>query len=283
MTFFNWQQPSAPAFDSDGRIQPLNVKRGELANRIITVGDPNRAASFQQYFDKPEEVIIRKSNMILVVYTGTVNGVPVSVVGTGMGFAMVGILLVQARAVIDGPIHIIRFGTCGSLSRDVPFGSFIVTDRIYGITQDYDQVGTEFPFHLSEKPYECDPDLARQIRQTFSDEFDHDTTPTVIGPGVSADTFYASQGRADAAFLDNNEHVIDKILEKIPEVMNFEMETYILAFLASRFPQAEIKVGAICIALAQRGVEDGFLSVERKHEMESRGAAVLLKVIATAQ
>ena len=43
MNTFRWDNPSQSVFDADGRIQPLNCKRGELANRIITVGDPNRA------------------------------------------------------------------------------------------------------------------------------------------------------------------------------------------------------------------------------------------------
>jgi uridine phosphorylase len=276
--FFNWQQPSAPIFDSEGRIQPLNCKRGELTNRIITVGDPNRAAGFKQFFDDPDSVIERRSNMIFVVYTGTVNGVPVSVVGTGMGFTMVEILLVQARAIVEGPIYIIRFGTCGSLSVDVPVGTFILTDRIYGIRQSYEALESGFPFELSKNPYPMDPALLNLIAGAFQKEAPN--YRVARGPGFSADTFYASQGRLDVSFVDHNQTVIDEILARVPDVMNFEMETFILGFLAAKFPEAQIKAGAICIALAQRNVADAFLSVDKKHEMELIGAKALLNVMA---
>jgi uridine phosphorylase len=270
---FNWQQPSAPIFDEDGRIQPLNCKRGEMANRIITVGDPNRAALFQKMFDKDTEVIVRQSNMIFVTYTGTVKGVPISVVATGMGFAMAELLVVQARAIVDGPIWMIRFGTCGSLHADVPVGCFAVTDRIYGITQSYE--ADPFPFELTKTPIQLDVEMARTLQERFEKELPQ--FRAVTGPGFSADTFYGSQGRLDDSFMNNNEKVIETILKQVPDALNFEMETYVLAFIAARL-NSQIKVGAICITLAQRTSGD-FLSNDKKHVMEEEGAKLILKIL----
>ena len=65
---FNWHQPSAPIFDQDLRIQPLNCKKGEIANRIITVGDPNRAQKFVDSFDKDTPVMKISFQMMKICY-----------------------------------------------------------------------------------------------------------------------------------------------------------------------------------------------------------------------
>ncbi|EAY05267.1 Phosphorylase family protein [Trichomonas vaginalis G3] len=273
-TLFRWDNPSQSCFDADGRIQPLNCKKGELSNRIITVGDPNRALKISQSFDKDFPVIVRKSNMQLTTYTGKKNGVLISVVGTGMGFTMVDLLVTQARAILEGPIYLIRFGTCGSLHADVPVGCFAISNKAYGIRQSYEN--EEFPYELSTKPFIMDEDLMNRIYKEFTESMPQ--YRSVIGPVWSADTFYGSQGRQDSNFISHNENVISKILEIEPESLNFEMETYILAFLGHMFPQAQLRVGAVCITLAQR-TSGAFLSNEEKYTMECTAADALLKIL----
>ena len=270
---FYWEQPCAPIFDSEGRIQPLNCKKGDIANRIISVGDPNRAAKLKKYFDEGTVKTIY-SNMIYVIYTGEFNKVPISVIATGMGFAMIDLLVVQIRSIVDGPITIIRFGTCGSLSPDVSIGCYAVTDKVYGVTQSYENLN--FPYHISKRPYKMDQKLMSSILSTF-----HEDLPeykTVSGSTFSADTFYGSQGRIDDRFNNNNQDLIQKILETDDNVLNFEMEAYVFAFLAQNFPEAQLKVGAVCITLAER--KNGlFLTNDEKYEMEEKAAKVLFKVI----
>ena len=271
---FRWDNPSKSAFDADGRIQPLNCKRGELSNRIITVGDPNRALKIAQSFDKDFPLITRVSNMQLTTYTGKKNGVLISVVGTGMGFTMVDLLVTQARAILEGPIYLIRFGTCGSLHEDVPVGCYAFSNKAYGIRQDYENEG--FPYELSTKPFEMDKELLDIMYKEFTTSLPQ--YKSAIGPVWSADTFYGSQGRLDSNFLSKNEKVIQKILEIEPDSLNFEMETYILAFLGHMYPEAQLKVGAVCITLAQRTSGD-FLTNEKKYQMECDAAESLLKIL----
>ncbi|KAH0791064.1 purine and uridine phosphorylase [Histomonas meleagridis] len=278
MDSFLWKQPSGPIFDKDGRIQPLNCKKGEVANRIITVGDPNRANKFKECFDKDSPVIIRQSNMIYATYTGKFHGVPVSVIATGMGFAMVEMLLVQIRAIVDGPIYIIRFGTCGSLHADVPVGCFALTNKAYAVRQSYEN--DAFPYEITKKPIDLDAGLIKLIHDEFTQKMPQ--YRTVIGPDFSADTFYGSQGRLDDAFRNNNEKVIETILQVDPDALSFEMETYVLAFLANKFPAAQIKVGAVCITLAQRTSGD-FLDNDRKYTMEREATTALLEILAKAE
>lgn len=271
---FRWDHPAQPAFDADGRIQPLNLKKGELANRIVTVGDPNRAMKIISGFDKDCEIIKRESSMQLTTYTGTKNGVPISVIGTGMGFAMVDLLAVQARAILDGPIYMVRFGTCGSLSADVPIGCYALSDKAYGVRINYDDL--DFPYELSKEPFDMDKELLDALYKDFTTNIPQ--YRTAIGPVWSADTFYGSQGREDANFINNNETIIQKILEIEPNSLNFEMETYVFGFLGHRFPEAQIRVAAICITLAQRTI-GSFLDNETKYAMESAAAESLLRVL----
>lgn len=270
---FYWEQPCAPIFDSEGRIQPLNCKKGDIANRIISVGDPNRAAKFQKYFDEGTTKIIY-SNMLYVIYTGKFNNIPVSVIATGMGFTMIDLLVVQISSIVDGPISIIRFGTCGSLAEDVSIGCYAVTNKVYGVTQSYENY--DFPYHISKRPCKMDKDLTNLIMNIFHEDLSE--YKTVLGTTFSADTFYGSQGRIDDSFVNNNENLIKTILETDKDATNFEMEAFVFAFLAENFPEARLKVGAVCITLAER--KNGlFLSNEEKYLMEEKAAKVLLKTI----
>jgi len=46
-----------------------------VANRVIIVGDPNRAELLATLFDEPEKIFILKSNRGFNTYTGKKNGV----------------------------------------------------------------------------------------------------------------------------------------------------------------------------------------------------------------
>lgn len=270
---FIWQQPVASAFDSEGRIQPLGVRKGELANRILSVGDPNRAYKMSQRLD-PGTVKVHQSNMIFCVYTGKYHGVDISIIATGMGFAMAELMVVQSRAVVEGPLTIIRFGTCGSLHADVPIGCYAVSDKAYFVRQNFE--GGDFPFEIARNPISFNGELKDEIYRAFQELGKY---KTVIGSDTSADTFYPSQGRIDDAFVNKNEHVIESILKNDPEALSFEMESYLLAFLSNKFPEANIRTAAVCLTLAQR-TTGGFLDNETKYQMEQDACSVLLNILA---
>lgn len=121
-----------------------------------------------------------------------------------------------------------------------------------------------------------DKDLTNLIMNIFHEDLSE--YKTVLGTTFSADTFYGSQGRIDDSFVNNNENLIKTILETDKDATNFEMEAFVFAFLAENFPEARLKVGAVCITLAER--KNGlFLSNEEKYLMEEKAAKVLLKTI----
>ena len=60
----------------------LNIKRGDVGRYVLLPGDPGRCEPIAALFDNPRHVA---TNREYVTYTGTLDGVPVSVVSTGIG------------------------------------------------------------------------------------------------------------------------------------------------------------------------------------------------------
>lgn len=81
----------------DGTTLHLNIKRGDVANRIFTVGDLHRAWKLSRFFDKPETCVKVVSTRTFRTFTGTFRGVPVTLVATGMGTAMMDFVIREIR------------------------------------------------------------------------------------------------------------------------------------------------------------------------------------------
>ena len=72
-----------PAYSIDpDRQYHIQVAKGEVGRYVLLPGDPKRCAKIAKYFDDP--VLIADSREY-VTYTGTVDGVKVSVTSTGIG------------------------------------------------------------------------------------------------------------------------------------------------------------------------------------------------------
>jgi uridine phosphorylase len=70
-----YDDPNFPK-TGDGRVLHLNAKAGDIANRIVTVGDPERAKRLLQYLDKPDEATCLETGRGFVIYNGTVRAKP---------------------------------------------------------------------------------------------------------------------------------------------------------------------------------------------------------------
>jgi uridine phosphorylase len=115
--------------DAEGRTYHLGAKRGDIANRILCVGDPRRAERIAMMFDEADKVWRRASTRGFVIYTGRKQNVPLSIIAIGMGMPMMDFFVREARAVIDGPMVVVRFGTCGSLIKELPIGGIAVHSK----------------------------------------------------------------------------------------------------------------------------------------------------------
>ncbi len=110
-----------PAAD-DGRQYHLRTGPGDLAERCLLVGAPERAEMIaSKLFHASRKVGDHRG---LLSFTGEFAGHPVSVVTTGMGGASAGI--VMPEAVASGARVFIRVGSCGALVPDAKTGDLMI-------------------------------------------------------------------------------------------------------------------------------------------------------------
>ena len=271
--------------DAEGRVYHLGLKKGEIANNILVVGDPDRAKLIVTMLDDPKNVFSYASNRGFTTYTGTKKGKPVTIMAIGMGFPMMDFAVREIRAITDGPLSIIRLGSCGTPDDNISIGTLVVAKESYCITTNYDayhqKTGSESVldyFNLT-TPIKPDTSLHQSLVKALEKE-SHGSFPVVEAADATADSFYSSQGRIDRNFDDKNEKLIDAIMELHPLTGSLQMETYHLFHLAklNEFAKgdAPIRVAACAIVLAQRKA-DAFLSNELKHELEIKAGNACLE------
>ncbi|CAM9496213.1 unnamed protein product, partial [Ascophyllum nodosum] len=198
-----------------------------VANKVITVGSESRCKILAELLDKPNvpakddtplsPTTGGKENLVstiqskrgFVTHTGTFNGVPVSIVMINMGYPNMDFFVREVRAVTEGPLHIIRLGSCAGLRQDLPVGTIAVaSEGSVFIRQNPDAwmsdetVGEEeeaeapYVFH---KVVPADENLSRVLIQELKAEFERGegggARSAVVGClNASADSFYSSQG-----------------------------------------------------------------------------------------
>lgn len=99
----------------------LRVTPGELPERVLVVGDPDRAAAVAERLEGARRVgAFREYH----TYEGTHRGVPVAVSSHGVGAAGAAICFEELAQA--GARTVIRAGTCGGLDPDVTDGDLVV-------------------------------------------------------------------------------------------------------------------------------------------------------------
>jgi len=263
--------------DEEGRVYHLGLKYGNLANRILCVGDPQRARLLSTLLDDPSGSFCQSSTRGFLTFTGTKNGVPVSIMSIGMGLPMMDFMVRESRFIVKGPMCILRLGTCGTSRNDVSLGSVVVAHSSACITTNFDaylESKDENPFHYS-KPIAGDPKVFQSLSSCLKSKGD---ISVVEGMDVTCDTFYSSQGRTDNNFDDKNSKLLDDISHKYTNVSSIQMETFQLFHLA-RLSKGTIQAGACAIVLAQRRKND-MMNHETKHKIEVLAGNACLEMLA---
>lgn len=191
----------------------------------------------------------------------------------------------ESRAVVDGDIAIIRFGSCGSLTARAPPGSVIVPKAGYCIRRNLDYF-CDSPLYpaLADTPYLISgtfpadagiTDLLETSLKAALDGQPADVGPVITG-GLNADgcSFYSAQGRQDPQFWDDNEDVIKTALATHPTTDALEMETSMLFHLA-QCAKGTVRAAGCMQVFADR-VNNGFIRPEIVKVLEPLvGKAVL--------
>lgn len=127
--------------EKKGKLYHIQVAEGEVGRYVILPGDPKRCALIARYFDDP---VLVSDNREYVTYTGTLDGVKVSVTSTGIGGPSAAIALEELA--MCGADTFIRVGTSGGMDVDVKSGDLVVANgaiRMEGTSKEYAPI--EFP------------------------------------------------------------------------------------------------------------------------------------------
>lgn len=226
-----------------GAIYHLDLRPEELANTIITVGDPDRVAKVSRHFDSIEH---KAQHREFITHTGFLGKKRVSVISTGIGPDNIDIVLNELDALVNidlpgravKPEHtalsIIRVGTSGALQADIPVDSFVVSTHGLGIdnllnfyrqeeNEEEKQLLQAFNTQTQLNSRISQPYISRagaSLIKHFVKDFHHGITVTCPG-------FYGPQGRILRLGLSNPQ-LIDRLTQFSlgpHRITNFEMET----------------------------------------------------------
>lgn len=228
--------------NSRGAIYHLDLKPEELADTVITVGDPGRVALVSKHFDSIE---YEGHHREFVSHTGLVGKKRITVTSTGIGPDNIDIVLNELDALknIDfetrtikpthTPLTIIRLGTSGALQADIPVDSLVAGTHGLGLdnllnfyrvqSNDEEQLMLQQFIAHTQLTGNIQPYLASgstHILKHFVDGFHQGITVTCPG-------FYGPQGRILRLGISNPSLVgnLTSFRFGSHRISNFEMET----------------------------------------------------------
>lgn len=249
--------------NSDDSVYHLNLKPENIADTIITVGDPDRVNIVSKFFDS---IIFKTQKREFKTHTGFYKGKKISVLSTGIGVDNIDIVMNELDALVNidlktrkikeklTSLNIVRIGTSGGLQDFVELDKFVLSKAglgfdglIHHYANDiiHEEATQNLIKHmkLSEKhpqPYivECSDELA--------DKFEHEIQVT---SGITSTNigFYGPQGRklrltlADETFLDR----LTEFKHDGFKVTNLEMETSAIYALAKMLGHHALSLNAI--------------------------------------
>lgn len=248
----------------EGKIYHLNLAPSELANTVITVGDPDRVAKVSKYFDSIE---VKAEHREFKTHTGTYKGKRISVVSTGIGPDNIDIVFNELDALVNidfenrsiknnlTALDIIRIGTSGSLTEAIDVDSFLISAVGIGldnVMHYYDGIQTFIEQDFAEKfinhtqwnpdnsvPYAVKAD-EKLLEKLSSDKTFKGITITNVG-------FYGPQGRVLRAKLrdDDLNEKLTTFRFNAKKITNMEMETATMYGMAKLLGHRAISMNAI--------------------------------------
>jgi uridine phosphorylase len=226
-----------------GAVYHLNVRPEEIADTIITVGDPERVASVSKYFDQIE---FKCEHREFITHTGYIGKKRISVLSTGIGPDNIDIALNEVDALVNidfktrtikeqkKAVSIIRMGTCGSLQAEVGVDQLVAGTHGLGIDNllhfyslnnntEEKAILIAFENHTNILAHKIQPYIASasdELIKHFTQGYNHGITVTCPG-------FYGPQGRILRLPL-SMPNLVDQMTSfkyQNHHIANFEMET----------------------------------------------------------
>ncbi|MEY3291187.1 MAG: hypothetical protein RLZZ266_212 [Bacteroidota bacterium] len=226
-----------------GAVYHLDLRPEELADTIITVGDPDRVAHVSQYFDHIEH---RSAHREFITHTGYIGSKRISVMSTGIGPDNIDIALNEVDALVNidfesrcindnkKSVSVIRLGTCGSLQGEVGVDQLVAgthglgVDNLLHFYQPNNNpeelaILAAFEQHTNIQAHHIKPYISSAsagLLKHFTEGYNHGITVTCPG-------FYGPQGRILRLPL-KMPNLVDQMTSfrfGNHHIANFEMET----------------------------------------------------------
>lgn len=247
----------------DGSVYHLNARPENIAQDIIFVGDQDRVEKITQYFDT---ITFKTQKREFKTQTGNYKGKEITVISTGIGPDNIDIVMNELDALhnIDfetrkpkkqiTKLHIIRVGTSGSLQKEIPVDSIVISTAGLGMDNmlrsykmhDVSNTKIEDAFMKHTKwnldkgrPYviECS-----EMLQKHFDSGD-------VHKGITATSggFYGPQGRVLRLELEDSKlnDALSSFEYKALKLTNLEMETAAIYGLSALLGHDALSMNAI--------------------------------------
>ncbi|MFP3238179.1 MAG: purine-nucleoside phosphorylase [Caldivirga sp.] len=230
----------------------LKVSESDVAERVVVVGDPARA---RQLANMLNDARLVNENRGFLTYTGTYNGVKVTIATHGIGAPSAAIVIEEL--ISSGARVIIRLGTAAALSSSIGLGDVIIPSgagyNIGGIYSQYLGGNVAYPAVPSH-------DVLLSLIRGFTES----GLRFLVGPVYSSDAFYAEED-------------LPKIMGS-RGVLGVEMECAILFLLGLI---RGVRTGAVLVVTNNltEGRFGRFLTAEELEPIMNRVGAAVLKVI----
>lgn len=265
-----------------GAIYHLNCRPEEIANTIITVGDPDRVGEVSKHFDTIE---YKNHHREFITHTGYIGKKRISCVSTGIGPDNIDIVLNELDALVNinletrmikeklTALNIIRVGTSGSLQSAIPVDSFVASTHGLGLdnlmnfylqqnNEEEKQIIQAFNTHTQmhqgiSAPYITTAGMS--LLKHFVSNFHQGITVTCPG-------FYGPQGRVLRMGL-NHPELVDQLTTFSfgqHRISNFEMETSAIYGMGKVLGHHCLSLSAIVAnRISKEFSKDGNAAVER--------------------
>jgi uridine phosphorylase len=278
--------------NSDGSVYHLNLKPENIANDIIFVGDQDRVAEITSKFDTIEFTTQKRE---FKTSTGTYKGKRLSVVSTGIGPDNIDIVLNELDALVNidlkkrqpkknlTALNIVRIGTSGSLQKDIPVDSFLMSSHgldLNGMLHSYQieeisntAIENAFIKHTHWSPKKSNPILIENSSELAKKMI---SEKVVTGITATAGGFYGPQGRVLRLPLQDADmnSKIDSFHFNGNRITNLEMETSAIYGLSKLLGHHAVSMNAI---IANRAT--GAFSKDYKKVVENLIEYTLNKLI----
>ena len=246
-----------------GAVYHLDCRPEEIAQTIITVGDPDRVKEVSKHFDAIE---FKNQHREFITHTGYMGNKRISCVSTGIGPDNIDIVLNEIDALVNidfetrhikeqlTALNFIRLGTSGSLQEHIPVDSFVVSTHGLGLdnllnfyrlqyNEEEQQLLQAFNNHTqlsagNLSPYICM--ASGYLLKHFTENYYHGITATCPG-------FFGPQGRVLRLGLAYP-NLIDQLSSfnfGSNRITNFEMETAAIYGLGRALGHNSLSISAI--------------------------------------